>query len=106
MKNSVFQLSERIKTFIKASHTNNVHTGERFVAATTFEGMWGISFQREYKKCSIFWSVWVLFTFLGKRKPQKYFLFEVFLVFCQRVYLFRKIAIWNVGYVSAYFCGG
>ena len=39
MKNGVFQLSERIKTFIKASHTNNVHTGERFVAATTFEGM-------------------------------------------------------------------
>ena len=70
-------------------------------------------FRVRTRKCSIPWSV-CLFIFLEKRRPHKYSLCKINLVFymwilsliCQRINLFRKIEIYNLGYVFAYFCGG
>ena len=37
-------MSQKIK-IIEASRTNNLRTGERVIATTTFQGSWVVSFQ-------------------------------------------------------------
>ena len=33
------------KTFTEASCTNDIHIGEKFIAATNFKALWVVSFQ-------------------------------------------------------------
>ena len=42
---------------------------KKFFVANTFEGLWDVSFQTEYKTYSIIWSVWVSLHF-HRRKDQ------------------------------------
>ena len=62
------------------------------------------------KSCNITWSVWVFFTFLEKRRPNEYCSKEINTLFCMEtlilmcnIFLFRKIAVYNVVYVFVYF---
>lgn len=71
-------------------------------------------FKQIKKAYSKSWSIWTLFSFLEKRIPNKYCLWEANLVICflefrlmwQSVNLFRKISVYNVGCVITYFWGG
>ena len=72
--------------------------GKEFFAASTFKGSWDVYLRQSKKACSILWSVWVFFAFLEKRRPEKYCLLEVNLVYhiqifslvCKSVNLFEK----------------
>ena len=67
---------------------------KKVFAAGTFEGLWVLSFQREWKNCGILWSVGVFFTFLEKKRASKYSLKEadlffymyIFSLMCRKVY--------------------
>ena len=71
-------------------------------------------FQQSNKTCGILWSVRVFFTFLEVRRLNKYFLWEANLVFYTQIFgliwqsvnLSWKTAVWRVGCVFIYFCGG
>ena len=46
------------------------HLGKTFAAAT-FKGLWDGFFRENKKVCSMLWSVWVFFPFLGKRSSNR-----------------------------------
>ena len=87
---------------------------EMFFAARTFEGLWVVSFETEWKNLCVLWSVWVFFAFLEKRRPNNYCLWEVNLIsyiqvfrwMCQNVNLVWNIVVWDIGCVFSYFYGG
>ena len=58
MKNNGFKLSHGVKTFIEASCTNNIHTGEKFFAAVSFEGLQVLSFQKESKSIVVYFGLY------------------------------------------------
>ena len=71
-------------------------------------------FKQSNKVYSILWSARVFFAFLEKRRPNRYWLWEenlvfhmqIFILMCQSIHLFSKIAVQNVDWDSPYFCGG
>ena len=87
---------------------------ETFFAAATFEGLWVVSFETEWKNLCLLWSVWVFFAFLETRRPNNYCLWEVnsisymqiFSLMYQNVNLVWNMIVWNVGCVFSHFCGG
>ena len=90
------------------------HTWKKVFVVADFEGFWDIPFQIELRTSTIIWSAAVFFVLLARRRPNKYFLREVnlgfnmyiFSLICQSVYLLWKIAVQNIGCVSACFGGG
>ena len=73
----VFQLSCGIKKIFEGRCINNIHTGKKFFTAPAVKGLWVVSFQIKHTLVDIFWPLWVFFTFLEKRTPNKYCLREV-----------------------------
>ena len=54
---TLWQLSHGIKTFIEASRTNSILTGEIVFAAATFKGLRVVLFREGKKTCGSLWSV-------------------------------------------------
>ena len=66
------------KHFVAACSTNNIHTGKNiFCSCYTFEGFWVVSFQTELKNLYYIRPVWLFFGSSEKRRPNKYWLWEV-----------------------------
>ena len=71
-------------------------------------------FEQSNKSWSVLWSVWVFFALIEQKQSNKYYLREVnlmshrkiFILMCPSLNLVWKIAVWNIGYVFAYFYGG
>ena len=91
------------KTFIEASHTFKILTGENVFATATFKDFWVLFTSERVKKYSMLWYVWVLCTFKENKRRNKYCLWEVNFAFYmykfsptyQSVHLFRKNRGWK-----------
>ena len=65
------------KILIEASYINNLHREEKvFCSCYTFD-LWVIFFLDTLNKIRVWGSVWVLFEFPEKRRPNKYCLSEL-----------------------------
>ena len=69
------------KTLIKASCTNNIQTGANVFCSCYFWSFLSRFFFRQKKTWGRLWYVWAFFAFLERRRPSKYCLREVNLVF-------------------------
>ena len=69
--NTDFQLSWNKKHLSKQVVPITDKLEKRLFAVATFEGLWVLSFQTEYKTCKVLWSGWIFFGFSEKRRPQR-----------------------------------
>ena len=76
---NVSHLSQKIKT-IEASRANNIRTGERIIAATTFQGLWVVSFQTKQKNVR-YALLYLSLPCISRGQYNKYCVWEANLVF-------------------------
>ena len=87
MKSNVLQLSHRIKTFIEASCTNNIHIGEYHLWSYHFYRFMGHFFSDKAEKRDLDFDLFEsFFAFLEVRRLEKCCLWEVYLVFYMQMF--------------------
>ena len=74
------------KTFIEASCTNNIYTGEKTFCSCVFLLCGSFPFRQSKKTRGIIWSVWVFFSFLEIKRRNKYCLWEANLIFYMQIF--------------------
>ena len=94
------------KTVIEASCINNIHAGEKVFSSCYFWRFVSSFFSGIVKKLVYIWSAWVFFTYLEKRVANRYYLWEVYLVWCAKVWVYsekqlsKKLAVFSSIFVA------